>query len=101
MGSLLLRNSSSDSSTERCSLGKRAHSTAFSPYVKQKTNKKVNNYAFSDNAVQCIRFFAILQEFALKTRVNLHIAATYGNIEALVQFWGFRLAEARLPLASR
>jgi hypothetical protein len=57
MGSLLLRHSSSDSSTERCSLGKRAHSTALSPYVKQKTNKNVNDYMFSDNAAQCICFF--------------------------------------------
>jgi len=45
----------------------------------------MTNYAFSDNAVQRIRFLAILQEFALKTRVNFHIAATYGNIEALVR----------------
>jgi hypothetical protein len=82
MGSLLLRHSSSDSNTERCSLGKRTHSTAFSSHVKQKNATKMINYAFSGNAVQCLRFLAILQEFALNTRVHLYRAATYANIGA-------------------
>jgi hypothetical protein len=61
MGSRLLRNSSSDSSTERCSPGKRAQSTATSPHVKQKSSTKMANCAFFDNAVQRLSFLAILQ----------------------------------------
>src|SRR5262249_4532303 len=86
---------------ERGSLGTRAHSTVRAPLVKHKNAMKMANYSFSDNAVQCRRFWVILQACARNTRGHFHIAATGGPIEALVQCGRFRFADARLPLASR
>jgi hypothetical protein len=82
MGSLLLRHSRSDSSTERDSLGMRAHSTTRAPRVKQKNVTKMTHYAFFDNVVQRRYFLAIFQVCALNTQGHLQGAATDGNREA-------------------
>jgi hypothetical protein len=77
----LLRNSRSDCSTERGHRGIRASLYLTCSACQAKNATKMTNYAFSDNLMQRRRLLAILQEFALNTRVHLQRATTYVNFD--------------------